>query len=78
MIDQELSAGQEYPDGMRDAGKRAIDAMKVERNESNARARVAEARFDDLMQSIARAVVVELRRAKYVQVDPDGGRRARR
>lgn len=68
----------DYPDGLRDAGKRALDAMKAERDAANTRARAAEARFDDLMQSIARAVVVELRRAKYVQVDPDGGRRARR
>ena len=68
----------DYPDGLRDAGKRALDAMKAERDAANTRARAAEARFDDLMQSIARAVVVELRRAKYVQVDTDGGRRARR
>ena len=47
MTNQE-SAGQEYPDGMRDAGKRAIDAMKVERNESNARARAAENRVREL------------------------------
>ena len=48
MIDYNLNAGHEYPDGMRDAGKRAIDAMKVERNESNARARVAENRVREL------------------------------
>ena len=48
MIDSGLNAGHEYPDGMRDAGKRAIDAMKVERNESNARARVAENRVREL------------------------------
>ena len=49
-------------------GKRALDAMRADRNDAINRARRAERRYNDLMRGIARAVAQELRDANYIEV----------
>ena len=55
-------------DHLGDPGKRALDAMRADRNDAINRARRAERRYNDLMRGIAKAVVRELQDAKYIEV----------
>ncbi|PXA71869.1 hypothetical protein [Cryobacterium arcticum] len=51
-----------------DRGKRALDAMKAQRNAETQRRVAAERKYKDLLAVIARAVVLELRAAKYIEI----------